>query len=232
MSVSSCTTVESVTMVTSEKTSSQSSQEQAEYETQYFGFTPKSFSNGVYNAVNDYMMDGLQAVESYMNTEYGDVISPSQVNEGVQKMQQKMAKQVDKAFDTLEAYLFTNIFCIPENTVLPEDRVKQEKGYTEDDEKQIHKDIEEYTQKILAVKYANTCLQGELDDIDRAQAQMNLMLKQAQDMHQVLRQAGVTDVKDSLVYAANQVLKRVNLLKDIKVVSNKSSTNEEDAKKS
>ncbi|XP_046573078.1 protein MIS12 homolog [Haliotis rubra] len=232
MSVSSCTTVESVTMVTDEMTSGQSSQKQAEYETQYFGFTPKSFSNGVYNAVNDYMMDGLQAVEGYMNTEYGDVIAPSQVNEGVQKMQQKMAKQVDKAFDTLEAYLFTNIFCIPENTVLPEDRVKQDKMYTEDEEKKIHKDIEEYTQKILAVKHANTCLQGELDDIDRAQAQMNLMLKQTQDMQQVLRQAGVTDVKDSLVYGANQVLKRVNLLKDIQVVSNKNSIKGEDTKKS
>ncbi|XP_071085595.1 protein MIS12 homolog [Haliotis cracherodii] len=231
MSVSSCTTAESVTMETDEIMSSQSSQKRAEYETQYFGFTPKSFSNGVYNAVNDYMMDGLQAVEGYMNTEYGDVISPSQVNEGVQKMQQNMAKQVDKAFDTLEAYLFTNIFCIPENTVLREDQVKQEKLYTEDDEKKIDRDIEEYTQKILAVKYANTCLQGELEDIDQAQAQMDGMLKQAQDMHQVLRQAGVTDVKDSLVYGANQVLKRVDVLKGIQVVSNKSTTKEEETKK-
>ncbi|KAK3739957.1 hypothetical protein QZH41_012796, partial [Actinostola sp. cb2023] len=40
-----------------------------EYETQFFGFTPKSFMDGVYNAVSDFVSDCFGELETELMRE-------------------------------------------------------------------------------------------------------------------------------------------------------------------
>ncbi|PIK36812.1 hypothetical protein BSL78_26358 [Apostichopus japonicus] len=86
-----------------------------EYETQYFGFTPKSFVDGVYNAMVEYLSD-------FVEERFKEQISVEALQESSNRLFVHLRDAFDKAFDRLENYLMKNIFHIPSGIVLPEDK--------------------------------------------------------------------------------------------------------------
>ncbi|XP_013406508.1 protein MIS12 homolog isoform X2 [Lingula anatina] len=175
-----------------------------EYETQFFGFTPKSFTDGVYNAVNEYLTDCLEVVEKYIIQEFSAVIPAETVRECTQQLLPVFVKTFDKAFDKLENYLLCNIFHIPNNVLLPEDK-PQEFQYTELEQEEIDRDLETLRQKIRNAKYVNACLEQELKDIATVQEQYDKMLTLLERLEKTTMSAGVPDLKESLVFTCDKV---------------------------
>lgn len=189
-----------------------------EYETQYFGFTPKSFCDGVYNAVNDYLHDCLNVVESYLHQEFKNIVTDEQVRLATQKLIPMFRKTFDKAFDKLETYLLTNIFHIPNNVLLPEDQCQSQR-YTEEDELELEKELEDLQQKIVNAKYVNKCLEQELKDIEEIQLKYNKLLEQLQSMENVCEKAGVPNVKEAIVFTSDKVKRLHSVINNLTPLS-------------
>ncbi|XP_078379450.1 protein MIS12 homolog [Oculina patagonica] len=171
-----------------------------EYETQFFGFTPESFVDGVYNAVNDYVVDCFQELENLLKSEESD------------KMANNFYRSIDVAFDRFEVYVKNNIFKIPANILLPEDKVHHDHQYTVEDEKEIDKELEELERKIKAAKYVNSALKQEVKDLDNAQEQLDNFEKQIDAVEKVFEGAG--GLKQGLTLIHEEAMKVHDLLAD------------------
>ncbi|CAE1248109.1 unnamed protein product [Acanthosepion pharaonis] len=77
-----------------------------EYSIQYFGFTPKSFCNGVYNAMNEYLSECIKAVMDFMTIEYADLLSADQIETGISKILAQYSEVFDQNFDRFELYFY------------------------------------------------------------------------------------------------------------------------------
>jgi DNA mismatch repair ATPase MutS len=99
-----------------------------EYVTQHFGFTPKAFVDGVYNAVNDYIKGFFKELGKVLDEEFakGDANLSSKIRQECKKLIAKCYESVDKNMDKMETYLLKNIFVIPAGVLLPEDEVHKE----------------------------------------------------------------------------------------------------------
>ena len=96
-----------------------------EYVTQHFGFTPKAFVDGIYNAVNDYIKGFFKEMGKVLDEEFakGDTNLSSKIRQECKKLIAKCYESVDKNMDKMETYLLKNIFVIPAGVLLPEDEV-------------------------------------------------------------------------------------------------------------
>ena len=125
-----------------------------EYATQLFGFTPKAFVDGIYNAVNDYIKEFFKEMGKVLDEEFakGDAILSSKIREGCKELIAKCYQNVDKSMDRMELFLLKNVFVIPEAVLLPEDEVhkgsvlKDENSLTESS---LDKEILELKTEIL-----------------------------------------------------------------------------------
>ena len=99
-----------------------------EYVTQHFGFTPKAFVDGIYNAVNDYIKGFFKELGKVLDEEFakGDANLSSKIRQECKKLIAKCYESVDKNMDKMETYLLKNIFVIPAGVLLPEDEVHKE----------------------------------------------------------------------------------------------------------
>ncbi len=89
--------------------------EMYEYETQFFGFTPQSFVDGVISAVNDYVFDViLELKETLLRKGYPAARLTKELNSVMKHIQDK----VDQNFDLFELYCLQNIFKIPSNVCI------------------------------------------------------------------------------------------------------------------
>ncbi|KAL8580923.1 hypothetical protein ACOMHN_039623 [Nucella lapillus] len=186
-----------------------------DYETQLFGFTPKSFVSGIYNAVSEYFMEALQILEDYLQRRYGDTMTGTQVAERMTIIRKHLVTQIDKAFDTLEIYLATNIFCVPKGLVLPEDQVQMDSPVSEQDFLTVQRDIQSMKNNILAVKLANAVLKQRLQHTMELQETMDHIVQRLSSAHTAARQEGVVDLRDSLSHCAQTVLGILRLMSRI-----------------
>ncbi|KAJ8321322.1 hypothetical protein KUTeg_001180 [Tegillarca granosa] len=166
-----------------------------EYETQHFGFTPKSFLNGIYNAIVEYLREGLDVMEQYIHQEFSNVMTENQIKEATSKLLPHLVKKLDRVFDFLEKYLLENVFHIPDNVILPEDEVQLTTSYTKTDEEAINEENSKLKDQILALKYANFKIQQELYQIEHVQTKLDNVLAQFQQLQDISEKAGVSDTK-------------------------------------
>lgn len=138
---------------------------QQEYEAQFFGFTPKSFSDGLYNATAEYLHEGLLAVARELSQVRFGEQSEQQLLDAAETAFQHVQPDIAKKFDKLEVYLSQNIFNIPPHVILDEDTVWKEKPEVSDSSvKQCEDEIQKLTEKITALQHANACFRQELHD--------------------------------------------------------------------
>ncbi|KAL3847777.1 hypothetical protein ACJMK2_018671 [Sinanodonta woodiana] len=187
-----------------------------EYATQYFGFTPQSFINGIYNAMVEYIHDAMEALETCIQQEFSDVITPEQTNEATRKLQSYLGPKIDACFDYLEKYLMKNIFIIPADLVLPEDKHHEENHYTLEEDRTLDEKIAAVRTKILAVKYANSKLQQRLKDIAAVKNDMDKFLSQLETLSSLIDAEGVSDVKDALIHTVEKVKRLTEIVQEMK----------------
>ncbi|XP_033118242.1 protein MIS12 homolog [Anneissia japonica] len=190
-----------------------------EYETQFLGFTPKSFADGVYNAILDYLHDGIELLEKYLLSEFEkEGVSQEVIREGSEKLLRYFSGRFDKAFDRLEKYLIKNIFHIPSKTILPGDAVNQDHAYKDGEEQALDEEIQQLQIKIKNMKYMNAYLKQYMVDMEKVQGQLDAVLTKVESMEKVCRQAGVSDLKESVIFVAGKVSRIQSKLNDICVV--------------
>ena len=99
-----------------------------EYSTQLFGFTPKAFVDGIFNAINDYIKEFFKELGKVLDEEFakGDTILSSTIRQGCKDMIEKCYQNVDKAIDRIELFLLRNTFVIRPEVCLPEDEVHKD----------------------------------------------------------------------------------------------------------
>nr|XP_054771646.1 protein MIS12 homolog [Lytechinus pictus]XP_054771647.1 protein MIS12 homolog [Lytechinus pictus] len=185
-----------------------------EYETQYFGFTPKSFIDGVYNAVADYLYDSVDAADKYIASESQQGRHPvceEAVRESSDRLLAHLQLVFDKAFDRLETYLIKNIFPIPSHVVLPEDKIHKELTQTESDEVKLDTELEELRQRILDAQYVNTRLEQWSNTVKQIQNLLDDLLTQMEDYQKICIQENVADLKESIVFMATRAEKLLDL---------------------
>lgn len=185
-----------------------------EYETQFFGFTPESFVDGVYNAVNDYVVDCFQELENLFKSEpsLSSAVTEAQLHAESDKMAKNFYQSIDVAFDRFEVYVKNNIFKIPASVLLPEDKVHCNKQFTEEDEKLLDKELEELERKIKAAKYVNSALKQEIKDLDNAQEQLDNFEKHIDTVEKAFE--GTGGIKKNLTSMHEEARKLHDLLAD------------------
>lgn len=187
-----------------------------EYETQFFGFTPKSFSDGMYNAISDYTGDCLHAAEEIMKAEFKHSMTEDQFKAASQSIFPVLSKTMNKAFDKFETYLFTNIFLIPGGVALPEDKVHEKYQYTEEQEAELDQKIHDLKDKVKNSKYVSACLRQQLQDLGVVEEQYQVMLKQQQTLDRLCKDSGVSGLKESLEFTQDKVKKLRSIVEHIK----------------
>lgn len=185
-----------------------------EYSTQYLGFTPKSFCNGIYNAMNEYLSECIKAVMEFMTTEFNDIISTHQVEVGIAKILSYYSDVFDKQFDRFELYLYKNIFNIPSNVLLPEDEVHTT-VVTKLDEESLDDEITMLELKIWAIKVANARLREELVNLDISQKQLDSTLAKLNELRNLMAEAGVTHPHEALLATEENIVKSKALIAKI-----------------
>ncbi|XP_071838312.1 protein MIS12 homolog isoform X1 [Apostichopus japonicus] len=189
-----------------------------EYETQYFGFTPKSFVDGVYNAMVEYLSDFVEVTHKYFldDERFKEQISVEALQESSNRLFVHLRDAFDKAFDRLENYLMKNIFHIPSGIVLPEDKVHMSDPVTESMDQKLDNELEELREKIRNAQYVNCRLQKWLQDVDSVQHVLDSLLAQLQKWQMVCRESNVTDLGETISFVADrtrQLLTQCNAMK-------------------
>lgn len=186
-----------------------------EYETQYFGFTPKSFMNGVYNALAEYIKEGLTAFTEHIEQQYPEEMTPDDLKKAEENLMKYILRKLNRSFDILEQYLITNVLKIPDHIVLPSDKIQMEHQYTIEDEQQVDMEIQQLKDQILSIRYANGVLRQDMLQIDKVQGIFNTTVKQLEPVEALTKEQGISDIKDNTVYTINQVKKMMNIVKNI-----------------
>ncbi|XP_071798286.1 protein MIS12 homolog [Asterias amurensis] len=180
-----------------------------EYEVQFFGFTPKSFIDGVHNALVDYLNDSVEVTEKFLLSEAeakSEEVTPEFVREASDRLFSHFLKTFDKAFDRLETYLKKNLFHIPSNVLLPEDAVHWQ-DYNAKDDAKLDTELEKLRQQIKCSQYVNARLRQWLQEAEVAQAQLDAFLLQINQLHQIVNKSKISDLNESIVFTAAKVRK-------------------------
>lgn len=144
-----------------------------EYCTQFFGFLPQSFINGIYNAVCDYLKDGIAALNESILRNFKDSVSEEELHKISCQQAQIALDRLNAKFDKAEVYLKKNVFSIPSHIVLPEDQLHAGGAAMGLDMKSLDNEIQEHIDRIVAVKYANSQLRERLVVVDSLQKQFD-----------------------------------------------------------
>lgn len=184
-----------------------------EYETQYLGFAPRSFCDGLYNAILDYTWEYFRASQEYMKQEYGDILTEEELKNASEVFLTTVTQKIDENFDKLEAYVCANILHIPRYVVLPEDQVQEEyKHFTVERERSLDEEICRLKERIIAAKYVNASLKKEYKQLRHLRKEYNQFLMFLDKLNKTFKEARVLDMHESLVFAANQAQTLISLV--------------------
>uniref|UniRef100_A0A2C9LWP9 Protein MIS12 homolog n=1 Tax=Biomphalaria glabrata TaxID=6526 RepID=A0A2C9LWP9_BIOGL len=178
------------------------------YETQLFEFTPITFLNGMYNAVCDFYRQALKTFCDACKERCPD-LKEDQLRQSRHLISERIDKDICKIFDTLEYYSLNQVFAIPENAVLPEDKCQLAARDKEHDISEIEKRKNEVKKKIIAMKYANAVLSQHLENAEALQGTLDTMLKNISS-NGTISQVTAKGLKDWLSYTSQLLTQEEN----------------------
>ncbi|KAI5953767.1 hypothetical protein KGF57_003976 [Candida theae] len=90
--------------------------------TEHLGFAPIKVVDEVINAVNQIMVQGIEALENYLTNVHAqgqlpDTITHDEILAGTAKLESLLQYRIDFAFDKYELYCLTNIFHVPRDLI-------------------------------------------------------------------------------------------------------------------
>lgn len=89
---------------------------------EHLGFAPIKVVDEVINAVNQIMVQGIEALENYLTNVHAqgqlpENVTPEEILSGTAKLESLIQYKIDFAFDKYELYCLSNIFHIPTNLI-------------------------------------------------------------------------------------------------------------------
>ncbi|XP_028396487.1 protein MIS12 homolog [Dendronephthya gigantea] len=193
-----------------------------EYSTQLFGFTPKAFVDGIFNAINDYIKEFFKELGRVLDDEFakGDTILSSTIRQGCKNLIEKCYENVDKAIDKIELFLLRNTFVISPNVCLPEDEVHKEisdalknEENTVLTEESLDREILELKTTILKEMHFGTILKDEQQRLGRILGE----LKRLEDcFDKICSELDTNNVKEAIELVLANSVKIMNILSDQK----------------
>ncbi|NWW55466.1 MIS12 protein, partial [Pedionomus torquatus] len=195
------------------------------YEAQFFGFTPQTCMLRIYIAFQDYLFDMMLVVESVILKKLdgfpGCKISPSQIRKSTEKFLLFMKDHFDKLFSKMEEVLLQLVLSIPENVLLPEDKVHEQYPYSKEQFQELQAEIQQLQQQYRAEASAGQALQAELEEQNAVRAELEKVVQWFDGLHNICREHGTSNFKESFAFLMRNSKKLQDVLKDVEKKSNK-----------
>ncbi|XP_029468396.1 protein MIS12 homolog [Rhinatrema bivittatum] len=195
------------------------------YETQFFGFTPQTCILRVYIAFQDYLFEVMLVVEKVIMKKLEGFpncdISPFLIRESTEKCLLFMKKHFNFLFCKMEQMLLNFVLNIPENVLLPEDKVHEQYPYSKEEFQLLQNETEQLQQQCKAETYAREALLVELEEQKLVQAELEKILQWFDGLENVCKEHGNSDLKGSFSFLVQNSRKLQDMKKDIDLKSKK-----------
>ncbi|XP_015912321.1 protein MIS12 homolog [Parasteatoda tepidariorum] len=182
------------------------------YETQLFDFHPRQYIDGVYNVFYENVFEALKQFQEYLIGEKKEVVSPETIKLKTEFFFQELIKNLDKAMDKYEVFICRNFLCIPENLVLPEDKVHMTSSCTEEQELLLDQEIEELTQEIIKEKVRKSVLKQKKAEQKLVRAELVYFKEKLEEISNVIKQCSFT--KETLDMIMGECAELCNFIKE------------------
>ncbi|NXP15192.1 MIS12 protein, partial [Thinocorus orbignyianus] len=195
------------------------------YEAQFFGFTPQTCMLRIYIAFQDYLFEMMLVVERVILKKLdgfpGCKIGPSQIRKSTEKFLLFMKDHFDKLFSKMEEVLLQLVLSIPENVLLPEDKVHEQYPYTKEEFQALQDEIQQLQQQYRAKTSIGQALRAELEEQNAVQAELEKMLQWFDGLDNICREHGTSNFNESFAFLARNSKKLQDVLKDVEKKSDK-----------
>ncbi|KFO75650.1 Protein MIS12, partial [Cuculus canorus] len=195
------------------------------YEAQFFGFTPQTCMLRIYIAFQDYLFEVMLVVESVILKKLDGIpgckISPSQIRKSTEKFLLFMKGHFDKLFSKMEEVLLQLVLNIPENVLLPEDKVHEQYSYSKEQFQALQDETRQLQEQYRAEASAGQALLAELEEQKAVQAELEKILQWFDGLENSCREHGTGNFKESLVFLTQNSKKLQEVLKDVEEKSKK-----------
>ncbi|XP_042871824.1 protein MIS12 homolog [Penaeus japonicus] len=137
-----------------------------QYETQFFGFSPSSFLDGVKGLILDRLSEATEQLEGHLSQIPEEIISKEEVSRGIDHLRQQTDGNYNKVMQKLEAHILGNVMKIPANMLLPSD-IEQQSQVSASDITLLHTEMEKLRTQLKNEKLMQAKLKDELQDIQQ-----------------------------------------------------------------
>lgn len=137
-----------------------------QYETQFFGFSPSSFLDGVKGLILDRLSEATEQLEGHLAQIPEEIISKEEVSRGIGLLRQQTDSNYTKTMQKLEAHILGNVMKIPSHVLLPSD-VEQQSQVSAADITLLHAEMEKLRIQLKNEKLMQAKLKDELQDIEQ-----------------------------------------------------------------
>ncbi|ELT98944.1 hypothetical protein CAPTEDRAFT_218074 [Capitella teleta] len=186
-----------------------------EYITQFLGFAPQAFVDTMYNIAFDCTWQSVHKAQKMLISQMPGVMTEEELQSASEGIMETVHKGIDKGFDIFETHLMTNLLPVPQNVTLAEDRIQEDKQYTQSDMDNLDCEIAQIKEKIHAALYMKAALKQEIKDYDTVQAEYDKFQVLLKSSDAIRKDSGVADAKESLGFIAENVAKCSVSLKKI-----------------
>ncbi|PKU33122.1 protein mis12 [Limosa lapponica baueri] len=121
----------------------------------------------------------------------------------------------------MEEVLLQLVLNIPENVLLPEDKVHEQYPYTKEQFQALQDEIQQLQQQYRAEASTGQVLRAELEEQDAVRAELEKILQWFDGLDNICREHGTSNFKESFVFLMQKSKKLQDVLKDVEKKRNK-----------
>ena len=174
-----------------------------EYSTQHFGFTPDSFVETITDHTIEILNTNLDDTKAQLTKTFSKKVTAQELDECFAVIKNRYVESTEKNLDKFSRYVKKNIFFIPKNNVLPEDRVSAKRSeikqsqdssnatdiqidelYTGDDMIESIKGFERQCKSIKNSKYKEAVLRAKLKNLETVAMRQRTLLRKAEELNE------------------------------------------------
>ena len=174
-----------------------------EYSTQHFGFTPDSFVETITDHTMEILNTNLDDTKAQLTKTFSKKVTAQELDECFAVIKNRYVVSTEKILDNFSRYVKKNIFFIPKNNVLPEDRVSAKRSekmqsqdssnatdiqidelYTGDDMIESIKGFERQCKSIKNLKYKEAVLRAKLKNLETVAMRQRTLLRKAEELNE------------------------------------------------
>jgi len=156
---------------------------QLAYSTQFFDFTPDAFIDSVTGPALDVVNQHLEAAHERIASEFVGKVNNEDLGQSFTVIKDSYSSHTNDVLDKFGRYLKKNIFTIPSNITLPEDRPHinpESRGYNGQWLESDLKSLEDMRQEVSNVKYRKAVLQEKVANLEAVSFRQQKLLQESE----------------------------------------------------